>query len=213
MEHLRTCCGISDQGRTCSSAALVIVLKLADKPNSVPRRSAVAVISLGQRLPATSSGLPGGQKGRAAPRRPQTPSPLLGLAPGGVCQAAPVTGGAGALLPHRFTLTAPAQGGVGGLFSVALSVGSPRLGVTQHRALRSSDFPQAAPSRPRPPGQLGYPGNHNMALGGCQGRLKPEVPAQPGHNALRPDCPVGWGQGCCPLGSPRQHSLQQKYVI
>ena len=30
---------------------------------------------------------------------------------------------------------------VGGLFSVALSIGSPRLGVTQHFALWSSDFP------------------------------------------------------------------------
>src|SRR4029453_16321190 len=29
----------------------------------------------------------------------------LGLAPGGVCRAARVTPGAGALLPHRFTLT------------------------------------------------------------------------------------------------------------
>ena len=29
----------------------------------------------------------------------------------------------------------------GGLFSVALSIGSPRLGVTQHFALWSSDFP------------------------------------------------------------------------
>ena len=31
----------------------------------------------------------------------------------------------------------------GGSFSVALSVGLPRLGITQHRALWSSDFPQA----------------------------------------------------------------------
>jgi len=42
-------------------------------------------------------GLPGdiGRAGR----------PTLGLAPGGVCRAARVTPGAGALLPHRFTLT------------------------------------------------------------------------------------------------------------
>src|SRR5438093_2637843 len=33
-----------------------------------------------------------------------TPPPLCGLAPGGVCRADPVTGIAGALLPHRFTL-------------------------------------------------------------------------------------------------------------
>src|SRR5262245_52026146 len=51
-------------------------------------------------------------------------------------------------------LPAPA----GGLLSVALSVGSRPLGVTQHPALRSSDFPQpkpwatalAAASEPRP---------------------------------------------------------------
>jgi len=34
----------------------------------------------------------------------------------------------------------------GGLFSVALSLGSPPLGVTQHPALWSSDFPLAAPN-------------------------------------------------------------------
>jgi len=33
----------------------------------------------------------------------------------------------------------------GGIFSVALSFSSPRLGVTQHPALWSSDFPPAAP--------------------------------------------------------------------
>jgi hypothetical protein len=83
---------------------------------------------------------PGSVHGRAA-------LSLLDLAPGGVCRAAPVTRGAGALLPHRFTLTdrvAPA----GGLFSVALSCGSPRLAVNQHPALWSPDFPQAAVGGP-----------------------------------------------------------------
>src|SRR6266571_2132386 len=37
---------------------------------------------------------------------PPVSAPLFGLAPCGVCQAAPVTRGAGGLLPHRFTLTA-----------------------------------------------------------------------------------------------------------
>src|SRR5690606_28081207 len=49
----------------------------------------------------------------------------------------------------------PAPGGVGGLFSVALSRGSPRVGVTHHLALWSPDLPRhqvALP--PRPPGQL-----------------------------------------------------------
>jgi hypothetical protein len=53
------------------------------------------------------------------------------------------------LLPNtRWALTPPfhpcpqcPKTPVGGLFSVALSVGLPRLGVTQHFALWSSDFP------------------------------------------------------------------------
>src|SRR6266446_6612234 len=35
---------------------------------------------------------------------PPTDAPLFGLAPCGVCRAAPVTRGTGGLLPHRFTL-------------------------------------------------------------------------------------------------------------
>ena len=82
------------------------------------------------------------------------PLPRFDLAPGGVCRAARVTPGAGALLPHRFTLTCggrpghPARTPIGGLFSVALSCGSPRLAVSQHPALRSPDFPRPG-RRPR----------------------------------------------------------------
>jgi hypothetical protein len=110
-------------------------------------RSVVA-IHLGRRLPDGSCGLPG-IEGRAV-------LSLLGLAPGGACRAARVTPGAGALLPHRFTLTcAPgAPGALGGLLSVALSCGSPRLGVTQHRALWSPDVPRTDRAGPRPPGRL-----------------------------------------------------------
>src|SRR5690606_25146515 len=46
-------------------------------------------------------GLPVGCSGERAGRS----HPRLGLAPGGVCRAARVAPGAGALLPHRFTLT------------------------------------------------------------------------------------------------------------
>jgi len=66
--------------------------------------------------------------------------PLFGLAPDGVYLADPVAQAAGELLPHRFTLTRRISP-VGGLFSVALSVGSPRLDVIQHPALWSPDFP------------------------------------------------------------------------
>ncbi|GIU89853.1 MAG: hypothetical protein KatS3mg010_0952 [Acidimicrobiia bacterium] len=85
---------------------------------------------------------------------------LLGLAPGGVCRAARVAPGAGALLPHRFTLACAGRPAIGGLLSVALSCGSPRLGVTQHPALWSPDVPRPghrSPSdraRTRPPGRL-----------------------------------------------------------
>ena len=56
---------------------------------------------------------------------------LFGLAPDGVYQAAEVTPSAGALLPHRFTLTFFTKGG---LFSVALAIGLLRLVVNQHPA-------------------------------------------------------------------------------
>src|SRR5436853_84052 len=46
----------------------------------------------------------------------------------------------GALLPHHFTLTRPLAGS-GRYLSVALSVASPRLAVSEHAARGSSDFP------------------------------------------------------------------------
>ena len=64
---------------------------------------------------------------------------LFGLAPDGVCQAPPVTRGTGELLPRHFTLTAGWSRG--GIFSVALSLGSPPVAVSDHPALWSSDFP------------------------------------------------------------------------
>ena len=100
-------------------------------------------IHLGAPSPVTSCGSPGTIQ-RAI-------SSLLSLAPSGVYRAAPVARGAGGLLHHRFTLTcALFSEAIGGLFSVALSVGSPRLGVTQHPALWSPDFPQASRVNPPP---------------------------------------------------------------
>src|ERR1051326_2592070 len=64
---------------------------------------------------------------------------------------------AGGLLPHHFTLTRGASletGPPGGVISVALSFGSPRLGVTQRPALWSPDFPPTlftSPAVTRPP--------------------------------------------------------------
>src|SRR5947207_6363993 len=91
-------------------------------------------------------GLPG-DIGRAS-------RPTLGLAPGGVCRAARVTPGAGALLPHRFTLACAGRPAIGGLLSVALSCGSPRLAVSQHPALWTHDLPLRGQAPPRSPGAL-----------------------------------------------------------
>jgi len=49
----------------------------------------------------------------------------------------------GGLLPHLFTLTWEVSGGI---FSVALSVGSPPLPVRKHAALWCSDFPPSGSS-------------------------------------------------------------------
>jgi hypothetical protein len=108
--------------------------------------------------PGVAAGLvrPTRRLGRAALERLRGgPGPaFLGLAPGGVYLAAPVTRGAGGLLHHRFTLTWPHR--PGGLFSVALSRGSPRVAVNNHPALRSPDFPRRL-APPRPPGRLARP--------------------------------------------------------
>jgi hypothetical protein len=80
--------------------------------------------------------------------KPHGPSDL---APGGVYLAARITPGAGGLLHHRFTLTLGRA--KGGLLSVALSRGSPRVGVTDHPALWSPDLPhRVSPRRGRPAG-------------------------------------------------------------
>ena len=57
---------------------------------------------------------------------------LFGFAPGGVYRDASHCWGAGALLPHPFTL-ADSLHAVGGLLSVALSLGLPPPGVIWHR--------------------------------------------------------------------------------
>jgi hypothetical protein len=67
------------------------------------------------------------------------PRLLLGLAGGGVYPAATVT--RRAVRSYRTISPLPPEGG--GIFSVALSLGSRRVGVTNHRALPSSDFPHA----------------------------------------------------------------------
>ena len=84
------------------------------------------------------------------------PCPLLGLAPGGGCPAAGVAAGAGALLPHRFTLACATRGPPSAVCSLLpCTVRSLRPGSRQHPALRSPDLPRPVePTAPRSPGRL-----------------------------------------------------------
>jgi len=77
---------------------------------------------------------------------PLSNAPLFGLAPGGVCRASPVTRAAVSSylafspLPNGIDLSAVSRSGI---FSVALSLESPPVAVSDHPALWSSDFPPA----------------------------------------------------------------------
>lgn len=106
-------------------------------------------IHLGCRLPGTSCGLTR-DLGRAAPGCGGPRPSLFDLAPGGVYLAGRSPGRRWALTPPFHRCRDRDRGCV---ISVALSFGSPRLGVTQRPALWSPDFPQAA-SRPRPSDRL-----------------------------------------------------------
>ena len=124
--------------------------QMAYKPGSVPALDPRADAEDGH-----SSGMPvTGHLARptrmAAWKRawPEGLPPLLGLAPGGVCLAASVTGGAVRSCRPVSPLPAPVSGPAGGLISVALSLGSPPPGVTRHRV---SVEPGLSSSRLREP--------------------------------------------------------------
>ena len=109
------------------------------KPDPVPappfRTRRAAIIPLAPRLPAGSSDLPGGF-GRASLERPPIWSCSVWGFPCPPCHHA-----GGALLPHLFTLATPAlRPEFGGVFSVALSLRSPSLAVSQHTALGVRTF-------------------------------------------------------------------------
>ncbi len=102
------------------------------------------IIYLGTPLLTHSSSLPESQRDEPSRGNGEPlPSSLFGLAPDGVYQATAVTCNAGGLLPHLFTLTSNRHRGddQGGLFSVALSLASRPVGVTDHPVLWSPDFP------------------------------------------------------------------------
>ena len=85
---------------------------------------------------------------------------------------------------------------IGGLFSVALSCGSPRLAVSQHPALRSPDLPrQDANSTtrvcawPRPPGQLNRHSNFTVQPAGTD-LYRPAGQGAPTRRFSRPTASV-----------------------
>jgi hypothetical protein len=82
---------------------------------------------------------------------------LFGLAPGGACRAPFLT--VGAVRSYRTVSPLPvmAEALAGGLFSVALSLGSPPPGVTWHLAFPEPGLSSLAPFRDlqaRSPGRL-----------------------------------------------------------
>ena len=75
-------------------------------PATAKHGGGAATIHLDTPSPGASSGLPAGSGEQPSDACATAPwCGLLGLASGGVCRAIPVTRNAGALLPHRFTLT------------------------------------------------------------------------------------------------------------
>jgi len=97
-------------------------------------------IHLGRELLHGSSNLPGGKTGHLI-------AALFGFAPNGACLARTVARPAGELLPHPFTLTA--KPGVSRRSSLCCACpGLPPLGIAQHSALWSPDFPLGAKMHP-----------------------------------------------------------------
>src|SRR5665648_262802 len=133
----------------------------------------VAAIHLRRTLPCASNGLPG-----SSGEQPSN-APCLALLPVGFAEphrspgALVVSCTTVSPLPHP---SGPGPSERGGLFSVALSRGSPRVGVTHHRALRSPDVPRrewrttldatAWPTHPPDQGTPGRPPPGVRAAGG-----------------------------------------------
>ena len=124
----------------------------------------MAAIHLGPALPPASSGPPGDSAG---------PASAAALCAAGASPIRPCSGWG---LPSRpvtrplvrsYRTVSPLPPWVqgGGLFSVALSCGSPRLAVSQHPALWRPDFPRSrrtgtAAARPAPPARPVCHPNH-----------------------------------------------------
>jgi len=138
-------------------------LRLVYKPHSVQRIAPLVQSSLwAARHRAARCSLPGAglshkrerhMRRRAVSHRPQTISPLLGLAPGGGYLAIYITANAGGLLHHLFTITLRPKGRKGCLFLWPFSGrftpfgGFPAPVALRRRAPWSADFPRSRQRR------------------------------------------------------------------
>ncbi len=130
----------------------------ACKPGSVRPGKGGTAIPLGRALRCASCDQPGRRVGNV-PGGLHRPPPLFGLAPGGVCRAARVAVGAVRSCRPVSPLPGAPAGGPGGLFSVALSLGSPPPAVSRHRVpvepglSSGGGLFERAPAAVRPSGQ------------------------------------------------------------
>jgi hypothetical protein len=146
------------------SLQYLTILRLVYKPHSVQRIAPPVQSSLwAARLRTARCSLPGagpshsreGRIGRrATSHRPQTKSPLLGLAPGGGYLATRITARAGGLLHHLFTITASSRRMKTAVcFCGPFPAGSRLSAVSPPRVLsdavlyRSADFPRSRQRR------------------------------------------------------------------
>jgi hypothetical protein len=109
---------------------------------------------------------------------------LFGIAPGGACHATPVAGGAVGSYPT----VSPSPRRRGGFFSVALSVGSLRPGVTRHRCFRESGLSSNLSARGHPAFRAGL--TYACARRPRQARASAAAMAQSVASS-GPECPDG----------------------
>ncbi|AMY70197.1 hypothetical protein AKL17_2963 [Frigidibacter mobilis] len=126
---------------------------MACKPDSVrglaPRPMTIPLAPLLRRGSSCQPG-PLGLKRPCGGRLPGLPRarPLFGIAPGGACRAVPVARSAVGSYPTVSPLPARRRCNplsAGGFFSVALSLGLPRPGVTRHHCFMESGLSSHAP--------------------------------------------------------------------
>src|ERR1700744_483953 len=165
------------------------------------RLRGAAVIHLGLLLPTASCGLPASIGRAALDRSRREPlAPLLTLLRVGFTE--PPQSPAALVVSYTTVSPLPRRWRRGGLFSVALSRGSPRVGVTDHPALWSPDLPRrACARRDRPADSPGDKDTPRMTPPitnprcrvrhlTTRGRAAPSRPGQRGHAGGRARTPA-----------------------